>query len=85
MYLKRRQELCSNLEYIKRSLMMMMMWPMVAVPRFHKKRTIEPLLGDGLGVGGGGKSRNQSYHMEENPGTSPTIWRKFQGPVQQYG
>jgi hypothetical protein len=32
--------------------MMMMMWPMVAVPRFHKKRTIEPLLGDGLGGGG---------------------------------
>jgi hypothetical protein len=23
--------------------------------------------------------------MEENPGTSPIIWRKIQGPVQPYG
>jgi hypothetical protein len=23
---------------------------------------------------------DQSNHMEEIPGTSPTIWRKFQGP-----
>ncbi len=50
---------------------MMMMWPMVAVPRFHKKRTIEPLLGDGWG--GGGWGGGTTWPQEEDLKIKPEI------------